>query len=124
MRHALEFHDSEIRDVVADGATVRLRFSAASVRGEAGERGWLTSVQLTLGAAKWHGDTSNAFGRIAEAALRHGDHALSTLPIPGTLIGELELALRLANGTQFVLRCESLEASVDDDARFTLDMSC
>ena len=124
MSFALEFPDSEIRDLVVDGGAVRLRLSAAAVRDDAGERGWLTSVQLEFTGAAVHGDTTHAFGKIAEGRLRHGDHGVARLAVPGMSSGDLELALRLANGTQFVVRGRALEASASDGARFTPDLSC
>ena len=124
MSFALEFHDSEVRDVVADGAAVRLRFSAAAVRQDAGERGWLTSAQLEFSGATLHGDTRHAFGKIAEGRLRHDDRVMALLAVPGTSAGDLELALRLANGTQLVVRGHALVASVGDGARVTPDLSC
>jgi hypothetical protein len=124
MSFALEFDDSEVRDVVANGGAVRLRFSAAAGRNEAGERGWLTSVQLEFSAATLNGDATHAFGRIAQGRLRHGRHGVAPLAVPGSLAGALELALRLANGSQVVVRGHALVASVDDGARFTPDLSC
>ena len=124
MSLTLEFPDSEIRDAVVDGAAVRLRFSAAAVRNDAGERGWLTSVQLEFTAAVVRGDTTHAFGKIAEGRLRHGGRGVARLAVPGTLADDLELALRLANGTQFVVRGDALASSVADGARFTPDLSC
>ena len=124
MSFALELPDSEIRDVSVDGAAVRLRFSAAAARDEAGERGWLTSVLLEFAGATVHGDTAHAFGKIAQASLRHGDRGVARLAVPGTLTRDLELALHLANGTQLVVRGDALEASVAAGARFTPDLSC
>ena len=124
MSFTLDFPDSELRDVVADGAAVRLRFSAAAVRDEAGERGWLSSVQLEFTGAMVHGDTTHAFGKISQAFLRHGDRGVARLAVPGTLAGDLELALRLANGTQFVVRGDALASSVAEAARFAPDLSC
>ena len=124
MSFALEFPGSEIRDVAADGDAVRLRLSAAAVHNDAGERGWLTSVQLEFTGARVDGDTTHAFGKIAEGRLRHDGHGIARLAVPGTSAGDLELALRLANGTQFVVRGRALEASAADGARFTPDLSC
>ena len=124
MSFALEFPDSEIRDLVVDGTAVRLRLSAAAVRNDAGERGWLARVQLEFTGATVHGDTAHAFGKIAHASLRHGDRGIARLAVPGTSTRDIELALRLANGTQFVVRGGALEASVADDARFMPDLSC
>ena len=124
MSFTLEFPDSELLDVVVDGAAVRLRLSAAAVRDDAGERGWLTSVQLEFAGARVDGGTTQAFGKIAEATLRHGDRGVARLVVPGTLARDLELALRLANGTQFAVRGDALVATVGDAARFAPDLSC
>ena len=124
MRFALEFRDSELRDVVREGTLVRLRLAASAVRNEAGERGWLASVTLEMTAATLHGDVSHAFGKIARASLRQDTRGLRSLDVPGRLTGDVELALHLANGTQFVVRGHTLASSVADDARFTEDLSC
>jgi len=129
MRFTLEFADSELRDVVREGALVRLHLAAAAVRNEAGERGWLTGVTLEMTAATVHGDTSHAFGKIAEVGLHDGPRLLRGLEVPGALITAREgevvlLALRLANGTQFVTSGYRLEATLADDARFAQDLSC
>ena len=129
MRFTLEFADSELRDIVREGALARLRLSAAAARNESGERGWLTGVTLEMTAATVHGDTAHAFGRIAEAGLGHGQRLLGRMDVPGALTaarqGEVvTLALRLANGTQVGIAGWSLEARLADDARFTEDLSC
>jgi hypothetical protein len=124
MSFALEFHDSEVRDVVADGDTVRIRFSAASVRSAEGERGWLPSVVLSLARATLVGDSAHAIGKVADGAVRQDGRNLSRLALPGTLAGELELTLRLANGTLLAARGHSLTLTVADDARFAQDLSC
>jgi hypothetical protein len=129
MRFTLEFADSELRDVTREGALVRLRLAAAAVRNEAGERGWLTGVTLEMTAATLHGDTAHAFGRIAEVGLQDGHRLLRSMEVPGALTATREgeivvLALRLANGTQFVINGDRLAARLADDARFAEDLSC
>jgi hypothetical protein len=129
MRFTLEFADSELRDVAREGTLVRLRLAAAAVRNEAGERGWLTGVTLEMTAATFHGDTAHAFGRIAEVGLHDGPRLLRGMEVPGALTATREgevvlLALRLANGTQFVTSGYRLEATLADDARFAEDLSC
>jgi len=124
MNFALDFHDSEVRDVTVDSSTVRVRFAAASVRAPDGERGWLPEVSLTLSDATLEGDTAHAFGKLSEGRLRHDGQAIARLALPGTLAGDLELALRLANGTTLALRARALALAVADDARFAADMSC
>jgi len=124
MRFALDFHDSEVRDVVADGDAVHVRFAAASVRDDQGRRGWLASVRLTLTGATLSGDARHAFGKLVEGRLERGGQLVLPLPVPDTLAGDLGLALRFANGTALTLRGRTLAASVADDARFAEDLSC
>ena len=124
MRFPLEFPDSELRDVVADGGVVRLRLAAATVRDDGGERGWLASVQLEFSNAALQGDTTHAFGKITQGTLRQGIRAIAPLQVPGTMAGELDLTLLLANGTRFFVRADALAATVAADARFSPDLSC
>jgi hypothetical protein len=124
MSFDLEFPDSEVRDVVADGDTVRVRFSAACVRGADGARGWLPSVVLTLARATLAGDTAHAVGRIGEGGVHQDGRKLSRLALPGTLTGELELTLYFADATLLTVRGRALTLTVADDARFAQDLSC
>jgi hypothetical protein len=124
MPHVLTFHDSELHDVVADAGTVRLRFSAASVLSEDGERGWLPGVVLTLSDATLDGDARHAFGKLTAGQLRHVGRAVARPALPATLEGDVELALRLANGTALSIRGRALALAVAGDARFTPDLSC
>ena len=126
MRFALEFHDSEVRDVTREDGVVRIRFAAASVRGTDGERGWLPGVVLALCEATQADDAPHAFGRLAEGRLRNDDRDIPRPALPGTLAGRLELTLRFANGALLTLRGRTLALSLPDDAAslFKKDLSC
>jgi hypothetical protein len=124
MRIVLDFHGSEVRDMVADGDSVRVRFSAATVRADDGERGWLSPVVLTLARATLAGDPAHAFGKITEGALRQDGRDVPDLALPAMLAGTLELTLRLANGTLLAARGRTLTLAAADGARFTQDLSC
>ena len=124
MRFALEFHDSEVRDVAADGGAVRVRFAAASVRDAAGGRGWLPGVTLALADATLAGDPSHAFGKLAEGRLHLDGRDIARPALPATLSGRIDLTLRFANGTLLTAHGASLALDVADDARFAEDLSC
>lgn len=124
MTFALEFPDSEVRDVVADDGGVRVHFSAVSVRDANCERGWLPSVRLTLAAATLAGDAAHAFGKVAEGALRLDGRLVARPALPDALAGEIELTLRFANGATLAARGRSLVSSIDAAARFADDLSC
>ena len=124
MSFALEFPDSEVSDVVADGATVRVRLAAACVHDAGGHRGWLPGVTLALADATLAGDPAHAFGRLAVGRLRHDGRDIARPTLPGMLSGDLELTLRFANGTQLTARGRSLSMDVTDATRFKEDLSC
>ena len=124
MAFTLEFADSEVHDVATDGATVRVRLAAACVRDAGGSRGWLPGVALVLGDATLAGDPPLAFGRLAEGRLRHDGRDIPAPTLPAALAGELELALRFANGAQLTALGHAIVMSVDDDTRFKEDLSC
>ena len=124
MQFALEFHDSEVRDLAADAGSIRLRFSAASVRAADGERGWLPGVTLSLSDATLDGDAAHAFGKLTEGRLRLDGRPVTRPALPGSLAGELELALRFANGSALSLRGRGLELAVADGTGFVPDLSC
>lgn len=124
MRLVLEFPDSEVRDVTADAGAVRVRFSAASVRAADGERGWLPAVALTLSDATLDGDAAHAFGKLSEGRLRLDGQPVASLELPATLAGDIDLALRFANGTSLSLRGRALALAAADGARFAADLSC
>lgn len=124
MPFALGFHDSELRDVVADAGTVRLRFAAASATDDDGERGWLSGVVLTLSDAILEGDAAQAVGKMTEGHVRLDGRIVARLALPATFVGDIELALRLANGTALQLRGRTLGLALADAARFVPDLSC
>jgi len=124
MTFALEWPDSEVRDVTAEGGSVRVRLAAASVRDGEGRRGWLAGVTLSLADSTLSGDPAHAFGRLAEGRLRRDGRDIPTPSLPDTLDGDLALSLRFANGTQLTATARSLALAVDDSTRFKEDLSC
>jgi hypothetical protein len=124
MAYTLEFRDSEVGEVTVEGAAVRIRLSAAAVRTAEGERGWLSSAVLDLRGVSSGIDPGGAFGRIAEGRLRVDGRELIRAGLPQALAGDVELALRLANGTALLLRGRTLDLSAARDARFVPDLSC
>lgn len=121
----LAFHDSEIRDVsVVDGDTLRVRFSAAAVRRDGRDAGWMGDVVLTLSRAAVTGELGQALGKVVEGGVRHDGRSLATVPLPEALSGALELLLRFANGSQVAARGRALAVSAGPGAVYTEDLSC
>jgi len=118
-----EFADSEILAVTVEGDALRVRFSAATVRRDGDERGWMSGVVLTLSSVTRTGDIGHAFGKVVDGRLRGGGERAS-LPLPGTLSGPLELGLRFANGTLLAVHASTAELSAAPGAGFAEDLSC
>ena len=124
MSFALEFPDSEVRRVAAEGDTLRVEFSAAAVHGPGAARGWLPGVVATLSDAAWTGELAHAVGRLADGSLHVGGTRVARPALPGTQGGEIALALRFANGTVLAAHGATLTLTLAADARFAEDLSC
>ncbi len=128
MGFTLDFSDSEVRRVAADGGALRVDFAAAAVRrpGADGrpERGWLQGVALVLADARCTGDVATAFGRLAHGRLVAAGADTGPPAIPGTVSGDVDLALRFANGSTLSARGSGLRLLLADGARFSEDLSC
>lgn len=136
MDAALEFHDSEVARVHAEGTTLRIAFSAAHVRRSAGTpgtpgtpgtdagRGYLQGVSIALAQAIWTGDLGSCAGRISYAHVRVAGIDVGLLPIPGALAAPVVLLIQFANGAELRAEAASLQVAAGDDARFVEDFSC
>jgi hypothetical protein len=124
MNFALEFHDSEVRRVAADGDTLRVEFSAAAVHRQDGDRGWLSTVVATLSQAAWTGELGQAFGKLGDGSLRVAGTLVPRPALPAEFAGDIALTLRFANGTVLAAQGRALAWTVADEERFTPDHSC
>jgi hypothetical protein len=124
MSFALEFHDSEVRRVAADGDTLRIEFSAAAVRGPGTAHGWLPTVVATLSQAAWTGDATQAFGKLSDGNLQVAGTRVPRPALPSALTGAIALTLRFANGTVLAAHGRALALTHADDAHLAEDLSC
>jgi hypothetical protein len=125
MSYSLAFADSEVRHAAMDAGALRVAFSAAAVRRhEDDDHGWLQGLALVLDEARVAGDPAAAFGRLAEGHVRLDGRDIGRPVLPQTITGDVELALRFANGATLAARGTRLHLRLADDARFTEDLSC
>ncbi len=126
MTFALDFQDSEVRRVAADGDALRVEFAAAAVRraGAPAERGWLSSVAAVVSQAAFTGELAQAFGKLVEGQLLVDGARVPRPELPDALTGDIALTLRFANGAALAIRGRSLVLAVAADGRFTEDLSC
>src|SRR4051812_3497976 len=77
-----QFADSEVVAVTAEADTLRVRFSAATVRRDANDRGWMSGVVLALSGVTSTCDMGHAFGKVVEGRLRDGRDERASLALP------------------------------------------
>lgn len=127
----LVFADSELGGVDADGSTLRLRLSAASVvrldgsaRG-AGTPGYSRGVEIVLRGASTEDLPDGVPGRIAQGRVTdaHG-RTHRGMPLPGALPGPLTFELDLAHRTPVALRAERLDCAFRGEPQFAESLFC
>lgn len=127
----LVFADSELGGVEVDGATLRLRLSAASVvrldgsaRG-AGTPGYSRGVEIELRGVAPARLPAGAPGRIAQGRVTDAQgRSHPGLPLPGTLTGPLTLELDLAHRTTVALAADSLHCAFRGEPQFAESLFC
>ena len=80
--------------------------------------------RTALSPAALVGDVTQAFGKLADGAMRQDGRNAPRLALPRTLAGAIELTLRFANGTLLTMQARALALTVTDGARFAEDLSC
>ena len=98
MNSAIEFHDSEVADIVLDGDEVILSFAEAYVHKSEGKpgtdpgTGWTQAAKLFIGGASLEGVFPDFPCWIADGSLRiEGIHLNDLIPIPLDCSGRVRL---------------------------------
>lgn len=126
----LSLIDSEIAEARQDGADLQLRFSAARVWSTsarpAPEACWWPGVTLQLTLSEPVSETAlqTLRGRLHEATLRLNGHALSLLPLPWSVQGDIRLALQAGWGDALQLRAHQASVVWEPRGRASPDLAC
>jgi hypothetical protein len=125
MSFSVEFQDSEVSSVSADGNTLLVRFSAAAaVEEQSGTVGHLKSVELLLQQATWHGNLSLCFGRLAAAKLVTESSASGQVPIPYHSSSPVAIELQFRNGEALVAQAQATTVRINGPASFFESYAC
>lgn len=124
----LEFQDSEVATIAVDGATVLVKFSAASIRRDLDGReeasGYMKSLELVCsGGSVLHHDPA-CIGRISAGLLTVGGQAMKRVAIPYQAMGHTALELTFTNGSRFHARSTSVVLRVAGEGKFMESFSC
>jgi hypothetical protein len=131
----LHFADSELLAPRWDGDTLVLAFAAALVRPRAAPAaehaalgpglGHVRGLSLRLAHARVTGDTTNAFGRLADGHWQHeGQPLRRTMAVPQAVDQPMQLSLALGNGTALHIRAAALQALFSGVPDYRESLAC
>lgn len=130
MSTTLTWAGSEVKGVERDAGSVRVRFSAASVRlGRPGggchaDEGHLRPLDLVFHGAQVEGDLAAALGTLAEGELRHGGNPWHQPALPLALQGGVSAELVFRNGTVLRIEGDGVTCAPGPDSVFQESMAC
>ncbi|HZY20675.1 MAG TPA: hypothetical protein VFE82_19545 [Ramlibacter sp.] len=103
--------DSEVAGVELQGDTLVLRFAAAAIAQAAGgEAGYLPGLALEFRQARWRGEPSACFGRLAQGELSDGISRLTRLELPFDGPGPWRAEFVFSQGSQLVVDAQRVTA--------------
>jgi hypothetical protein len=126
----LEFHDSEVSRIEADGDALTVRFSAAHVRGFAGRsdtdggRGYAQPLAMQFSEAVWQGAPGECIGRLAGGKAVINAVARSALELPCACRGSIDVELEFKNGTRLSVNAKALNCRFTNETKFVEDFRC
>jgi hypothetical protein len=127
MNLVLQFHDSEVRQIRANGDELSVAFSAASVRrvgSAARSEGYVSNLELRLAGATWAGPLADAVGSLSTGALSIDGVPVSPVPLPWACEGRVAVTLDFANGTRLTLAARSVELRFAGEPRLVESYVC
>ena len=124
MRASLEFHDSEIGSVSADGTSLVLRFSKAYVHRSQGEpgvasgEGYLQAAELVFSDATWSGQFPDNSDSIHDGSILIDGEALLLLPQPFECNSRAQAQFTFTSGRTLLVHANGVRCSLTGDAHW------
>ncbi len=127
MTLVLQFHDSEVRQISANGDELCVAFSAASVRRlDTVDRreGYVLNLEMQLAGVACEGSLAEAVGRLSSGALCADGAHVSPVPLPWAREGQVAVTLNFANGTALSVAARSVELRFAGEPRWVESYAC
>lgn len=130
MGTTLEFHDSEVRAVEADGHQLRVEFSAAHLRGYVRHTGapavsgYARAVELRFSAASWSGPLAECVGRLAGGRVVVNGAARSSIVLPHASQGPVRAELQFSGGALLTITAGAMSCRLPADPQFSESFAC
>ena len=131
MNIALEFHDSEVREIKAVDRGLQVSFSSAYVHHSTGRPGvdpgfgYAQALEMMLGEAVWTGQLHECLGALSHGRVSiEGIRMTSLLPLPYEHTGSVGVELVFANGATLSTSAQSLRVRFQGDPHFIESFAC
>jgi hypothetical protein len=122
---SLEFEDSEVDSVSADGDALLIRFSAAAaVEKHSHSVGHLKFAEIVLQQAIWRGNINLCFGRLSSGKLVAKSTALGQVPVPYHSSSPAAVELQFRNGEVLAVQGASVTVRLNGPASFFESYAC
>jgi len=124
MNEALEFHDSDVQSVEAEGGCLTLRFSAAYIHRSAGQpgvdagEGYLQAAQVLFRNADFVGNLSECVGTLYDGSIVVSGQPLGLVPVPFISPGPVRAEFLFNNGSSLRIEAASVSCSCYDRSEF------
>lgn len=118
----IEFQDSEVSCIAADGQHVRIDLPVAAVPRSGNS--YLTAVSLLLERAEVLHRDEGCIGRLSGGELHRDGAALASPDVPSRHEGRIELRLQFAHGASFAAVGHALTLSRVDGSHLREHLQC
>lgn len=124
MSRALELHDSNVAQVLAEGDRLSIKFSEAYVHASEGTPGvsagdgYLQPAALIFFGASWSGALSKLSGNLSDGIVEIDGRGLPLIPIPFNVSGKVNAELTFVSGEQLRISAQSVSCSIYGEARW------
>lgn len=127
---ALEFHDSQVAQVMPHESDLIVRFSAGYVHRSDGQpgidagAGYLAPISIRLVSAKWVGNLDLCIGMLWDGCISEGESKMSLIPLPYRRVGDISAQFQFANGTELTVTASAIECRLTGEETFVESYSC
>jgi len=124
MKEALEFHDSVVASVTADGQGLLVTFSEAYLHRSTGQpgvsagEGFVGPAKLFFFGATWSGELAGAIGPISDAWIVIANQPHSLLMLPFETLSSLSAEFSFASGAELRVSAGGATCATAGQARY------
>lgn len=127
---ALEFHDSQVAQIMPTDSDLIVHFSAGYVHRSDGRpgidagAGYVAPIFIRLVSARWVGDLGLCIGMLWDGCISEGESKMSLIPLPYRRVGDISAHFQFANGEELTVAASAIECSLTGEETFVESYGC